>query len=866
MRSIARIELRSRDGGPERYARLQCGVPLERGVASDQHEFSLFDARDVRLDEAICRPVLYWPDRSVRWLHVDCVCEVQPEASETLLVRAAERIEGSAASHVRQSTSTTTLELRTEHVCCTVDRASGRLFCRHDGPHCGPGLGFSARIEIADAEGWRSPLDIRHVSHEHRDRDRRSVDVVIDGAVALADGRPLNVKTCIRLHVARRWIELDVKLHNPAAAVHPGGRWDLGDPGSAMISAVNLVFEDLDGDSISVVPNSGADPISGDRVVVYQESSGGPNFRSSIHRNRRAHVPHRLEGFVVERDGTLTAYGRRAAPVVHVRRRNRSVGFEPERFWQTFPRALDARPDSISYQLLPDRYPDLHELQAGERHSSRLFVLFDRDRLPRSAPGPTFDVRIVSKALRSDPLTYLATLGMKDPLGELVAGAHDERHGFVSKRERIDGYGWRHYGDLLADHESHYLPRDSAPFVSHYNNQYDAVLGFGLAFLRDGDSRWFGLMDDLARHLVDIDIYHTDDDRAEYNHGLFWHTDHYLDAGLSSHRTFSRLQRGTDRDHGGGPGPQHAYGTGLLLHHAITGNETSAEGLLALATWLRNWYEAETCSLACLARMRERVSNRLAHRPTGAWHRFPITRDTGNYLSILLDTFQLTGDRIWLQRAEAVIRDTVHPDDRVDARGLLDVERQWSYTVTLLALAKYVVVKACFDERDAMAAYASRTLLSYTDWMVRHERPYLSAPDTLEYPNHTWSAQEIRKINLLCIAASIAPDDPVPRLSKAREWLEALREALRDSDERYYTRILVILLQNQGTSQVLESTGHPFDRLRDMHRCENELPATACNGPWPFVRACMRELLATVRAFSPSSERQWIVFRRRSRT
>ena len=37
----------------------------------------------------------------------------------------------------------------------------------------------------------------------------------------------------------------------------------------------------------------------------------------------------------------------------------------------------------------------------------------------------------------------------------------------------------------------------------------------------------------LARHVVDIDIYHTTNDKSAYNHGLFWHTEHYVDAGCS---------------------------------------------------------------------------------------------------------------------------------------------------------------------------------------------------------------------------------------------------------------------------------------------------------------------------------------------
>jgi len=43
-------------------------------------------------------------------------------------------------------------------------------------------------------------------------------------------------------------------------------------------------------------------------------------------------------------------------------------------------------------------------------------------------------------------------------------------HTFERKREVIDEYGWRHFGDIYADHEAvrHTKP---SPLVSHFNNQ-----------------------------------------------------------------------------------------------------------------------------------------------------------------------------------------------------------------------------------------------------------------------------------------------------------------------------------------------------------------------------------------------------------
>src|SRR5207249_3752466 len=120
-----------------------------------------------------------------------------------------------------------------------------------------------------------------------------------------------------------------------------------------------------------------------------------------------------------------------------------------------------------------------------------------------------------------------------------------------------------------------------APVVSHYNNQYDFVLGTLLHYLRTGDPAWFDLGDPLARHVIDIDIYHTERDKAAYNGGLFWFTDHYRTAQTCTHRTYSRGNcRPGDRSYGGGPASAHNFTTGLLHYHYLTGDPGARAAVL----------------------------------------------------------------------------------------------------------------------------------------------------------------------------------------------------------------------------------------------------------------------------------------------
>src|SRR4029453_3378944 len=161
----------------------------------------------------------------------------------------------------------------------------------------------------------------------------------------------------------------------------------------------------------------------------------------------------------------------------------------------------------------------------------------------------------------------------------LVSAALDSANGFHAKREWADEFGWRHFGDLVADHEWAFLPQGQW-LVSHYNNQYDALECFALQFLRTGDYRWRELMADLARHTRDIDIYHTVGDKGAYNGGLFWHTAHYVDAGTSTHRTYP------EGSSGGGPSSEHNYNAGLMLHYFLTGDAASRDAAIGLGQWV----------------------------------------------------------------------------------------------------------------------------------------------------------------------------------------------------------------------------------------------------------------------------------------
>jgi len=340
---------------------------------------------------------------------------------------------------------------------------------------------------------------------------------------------------------------------------------------------------------------------------------------------------------------------------------------------------------------------------------------------------------------------------------------------------------------LYADHEAVRHTGDD-PFVSHYNNQYDALAAFATRFMRTGDAGAWSLMHDLARHVVDIDIYHTDGDRAAYNHGLFWHTNHYTPAATATHRAYARSS-GLD---GGGPSNEHNYTTGLLLHYLLTGSSASADAVVELADWVLAMDDGAQSRFRWI----DRGPTGLASSTYTADYQGP-GRGPGNSINALVDAHRLTGRRAYLDAAEALIRRTIHPADDPARHDLLDAERRWSYTVFLQVLGRYLDAKRARDDMDDMYAYARESLLTYARWMAAHEVPVLDRPERVEFPTETWAAQDLRKADVLNAARRYAPPGEAGPLVQRRDFFfdYAVRTLAAMPTSRF-TRPLVLLLVN----------------------------------------------------------------------
>lgn len=618
--------------------------------------------------------------------------------------------------------------------------------------------------------------------------------------------------------------KLSVRAHNPGAAVHPNGCWDLGDAGSHAVGLLRLVLQasNTEGANATLLLADEAAAAPAQAVQRYdaaaaelqlrQTGSGGEHWKSPNHWNEHKQSTVTENGFQLSCGGEELVRGLRACPAIVLPSNEGTMLLAPQDFWQNFPMTLTLTNTGLQLDLFPEKT----ELCGGEsktwRFKGRLFSPTD----PVPAPETLFDptglaLGAVAVTYSQDYLNACQILphihfgGAPGATADLIAAGLQGPDNFYTKRERVDEYGWRNFGDLWADHECHGL--ESQPyFISHYNNQYDPLMGMSLQYLQQANTAWLDLITPLSQHIQDIDIYDTEQDKAEYNGGLFWHTNHYLPAETSGHRSYSKHHTAVYQDFqgGGGPGGQHCYTTGLALQYFLFGDQRAREKVMQLTRWVRHFYHGNGTLLDRTFRLltidiKQNVFTNIGIKAPG--YRHPLDRGTGNYLIALLDCFDVTSDNALLAEAGDVIRNTCHPAEDIALRNLTDIENAWFYTVFLQAVGRFLFLKEVLGAIDHDYWYARQSLLHYGEWMLKNEAFYLDTPEKLEFPNDTWCAQDIRKANLFSFMYYFAEVERPEFLEKAQTFYTYVAQRLQNSPEAHYTRLLALLMQNDGVQQ-----------------------------------------------------------------
>lgn len=815
MLTANRIDLHIRElyGFYRKKEPVRIGIPLPAGKMFDVDHLKLQD-NNGKIIALQAKSLSSWSDRSVKWVQIDFFASVPSncEVLYTLIM--------SEKDFEKNGNPAGMLEKTGEHLRINTGVAS---FCIDPGNPLGLFSAMIAKDELLAEKGFK----IKFCDKE----DNLCVPFVENFFVS--ENGPIRLsfkwegcfqdcfdklfacfKTELTFFSELSMVQMDFSLHNPRRAEHPGGIWDLGDPGSIFFKDLSLQIE-----SKNLLENIEWQERLGEELsrieyspwLLYQDSSGGKNWHSTNHMDHEGESTVSFPGYrVSEGLGStekIISRGKRAEPWMKIHSRKGSIGVSIPAFWKNFPKALRVRDNHLEIGLFPAEMQRGYELQGGEQKRHTIFLEFDH-----GTSHPTFqfmekplvvypDPKWVemSKAVPSFSSLQNRAQNREDPvvvdylnyINHCIKG----KNSFHCKRELIDEYGWRNFGDLYADHEAVHHEKGE-PFISHYNNQFDFVFGAFYHFLGSGDLHWRELMADAARHMIDIDIYRTSLDKSAYNNGLFWHTDHHQDAATSSHRTYSIKMRGKRSRvaYGGGPSNEHNYTTGLLHYYYFTGDVEAKRTVIMLADWV---LAMDDGSNSLFSLFDDGPTGLASQTVTADYHK--PGRGAGNSINALMDAYQLTWKQVYIRKAEELIQRVIHPEDDILTLELDEPEYRWSYLVFLQSLGKYLDLKQEICVFDDMFYYARDSLLHYSNWMMKNEVPYREILDKVDLPTETWSAQDIRKSHVFYIAERYCHEELRKKYrEKARFFFERCIRDLLSFETSFFTRPLVILTVYSG--------------------------------------------------------------------
>jgi hypothetical protein len=799
---------------------IRIGIPFARGEVTDLSHLKLLDDSNRQISFQ-AKPTAHWDEQSIRWALFDFKASILANCQNEYRL-----VSDTSDQNNNPEPNRIDYQNNNDHIIINTGAATFHV---------------AKNTFLPFSEVWKDnkKLAVKYFCWQLQDITRQGFEAIIEdiefpenheaqrstfyfkGCFKGETGQSnLRFNATLTFFIDSALCEMEMTLHNPKAAKHKGGFWDLGDSGSEYFKSLSLSikldeqpevhWKDLSEDKFL--------SIKGNSIRLYQDSSGGENWNHHIHIDKSNNSTVSFKGYQLSVDDQVITQGDRASPVFSLMHQQKVfLSASIKNFWQNFPKALSIEGNELRIEIFPETLKTDYELQGGEQKTHSVYLDFGYNHHQLEQLLKRVNITIpLEHYQQSQAMPWLPQSYQPNALYKLIREGIDGDRDFFWKREKSDEYGWRNFGELWADHETLEHGNDDS-LVSHYNNQYDPIYGFARQYILTGDQRWQTLTEDLVRHVLDIDIYHTNLDRTEYNQGLFWHTDHYLDGTYCTHRTFSIRHLNSDHveQSGGGPGTEHCYTSGLMMHYFMTGNSASKQAVIQLAKWAKLSNEGNNTLVERLIDFLRKdipAIKRLLKKDYVFKYKFALSRATGNYLNTLLDYYLLETKPEILEKAANVIQETLSPNDPIDERQLMtDIESNWHYTVLLQSLYRYLYIKESFNELDEAYQYALASFKHYAKWVYDNEQPFLESADQLVYPNDTWVAQDLRKASILMIYTKYCDVDSKHKvLKKADTFKDTIAEHFSNTNNRT-TRIMALLIQNnlsypEGTDLVTPSS------------------------------------------------------------
>ncbi|MGB4844218.1 MAG: hypothetical protein WBP16_07125, partial [Ferruginibacter sp.] len=458
------------------------GIPLSRKLLSENQKIRVVS----HLGQFIpcqTRPLCLWPDRSIKWLLLDIFVSLQAHEKAVFTLK----LENDTEDGDSASDQSTPLAWQDSVEAFTVDTGVALFTIPKQAfaPFSSVKLGA---VEILSSEAsWICLLDKK--GNEYlpvverwcmEETGSLRATLLAEGHFLIQSRKPvLSFKARLVFFANSPAVRIELQVRNPQAALHPGGLWDLGDPGSFFFKDLSIQFQPAGAvqqlDWYAEEPDQ-VRSIDPGEWTLYQDSSGGENWNSRNHIDCSGNRSVSFRGYRIDRrhngKSERLAEGGRATPGIRLKTASGWVAATVQDFWQNFPKALRWQDGALSIGLFPSESRNGFELQGGEQKRHTMLMDF-------GLPGQETVLARLQHPIQAwvDPVWVEETTAVSyfiakqndpnpeylDYVDHIIAGSNS----FFQKREIIDEYGWRNFGDLYADHEAVNHPGPSA-LISHY--------------------------------------------------------------------------------------------------------------------------------------------------------------------------------------------------------------------------------------------------------------------------------------------------------------------------------------------------------------------------------------------------------------
>ena len=368
----------SADAVPLNRCPVVVGVPFARGACRDVR------ALGARRPDGSAIPIQaraldQWADGSVRWALVSLQVDIRAGGPVAEIGADLPPQDADPALQVIGSATEATVHAGRLRATLTTNDDGSRSI----GTLSTAGGDTDLALIVTAHDGSQARVTIGHVSIE--DQGPLRTVVRLDGAVQ-GDNTLLNLVVRLHFFAGHSSVRVDVLVRNPRAAVHRGGCWDLGDPGSVLVKGVSVVVTPraLPHAAIRCSPERDA-PLDACAApfLLHQDSSGGDNWRSTNHISRERQIARTFRGYRLL-SGDDMFEGLRATPVVVAGEGDAAVSVAMEHFWENFPKAIASDGRGIELHLFPPQGRDLHEIQGGEQKTHTFYLAFGQDTISES--------------------------------------------------------------------------------------------------------------------------------------------------------------------------------------------------------------------------------------------------------------------------------------------------------------------------------------------------------------------------------------------------------------------------------------------------------------------------------------------------